>query len=166
MRSVTTTFVLLLGLSMAGCSKGPAPIAPPKSESLLTSKPDGAISVIDARKESGEDKEIVVVGKIGGDPKPFVDGIAVFSIVDTSLKPCAPEEGCPTPWDYCCSTDKFPDAKVLVKVVDPSGKPIATDARELLGVKELSTVTVLGKVVRDESGNVTIVATGVYPESG
>ena len=34
--------------------------------------------------------------------------------------------------------------------------------RELLDVQELSTVVVKGKALRDESGNLTILASGVY----
>ena len=36
------------------------------------------------------------------------------------------------------------------------------DARELLNVKELATVVVLGKAQRDDDGNLTILATGVH----
>ena len=36
------------------------------------------------------------------------------------------------------------------------------DARELLNVKEMSTVVVKGKAQRDEAGNLTILASGVY----
>ena len=36
------------------------------------------------------------------------------------------------------------------------------DARELLKVQELSTVVVRGKAQRDESGNLTVLANGVY----
>ena len=36
------------------------------------------------------------------------------------------------------------------------------DARKLLDVKELSTVVVQGKAQRDDAGNLTVLATGVY----
>ena len=36
------------------------------------------------------------------------------------------------------------------------------DARELLNVKELSTVVVKGKAQRDKAGNLNILASGVY----
>ena len=42
------------------------------------------------------------------------------------------------------------------------GKPVATDARELLGVKELDTLVVQGKAQRDDSGNLTILASKVF----
>ena len=36
------------------------------------------------------------------------------------------------------------------------------DAKELLNVKELTTVVIKGKAQRDEAGNLTILATGVF----
>ncbi len=36
------------------------------------------------------------------------------------------------------------------------------DARELLKVKELSTVVIQGTARRDDAGNLTVLATGVY----
>ena len=45
------------------------------------------------------------VGCIGGSKDPFVQGRAVFTIVDPTIINCkamGDEEHCPTPWDYCC----------------------------------------------------------------
>jgi hypothetical protein len=53
----------------------------------------------------------------------------------------------------------------LVKVVDENGSLVKADARELLHVKELSTVVVKGKALRDDAGNLTILASGVYVKS-
>jgi len=39
---------------------------------------------------------------------------------------------------------------------------VKADARGLLNVKEMSTVVVKGKAQRDEAGNLTILASGVY----
>ena len=39
---------------------------------------------------------------------------------------------------------------------------VKEDARKLLDVKELSTVVVQGKAQRDDAGNLTVLATGVY----
>ena len=49
----------------------------------------------------------------------------------------------------------------LYRRVD-NGDLVKVDARELLDVKELSTVIVKGKANRDEAGNLTILASGVY----
>jgi len=154
----------LVGVILSGCAKSPDAAASPNSSLLLKSKPANALDVAKARKEVKDKQDIVLVGRIGGEEKPFVDGVAAFSVVDLSLKACAPEEGCPTPWDYCCSTDKLPDHKAFVKVVDAAGKPIITGAKQLLGAKELSIVTVQGKASRDEAGNLTVLASGVFVE--
>lgn len=50
----------------------------------------------------------------------------------------------------------------MVQVVDENGRLVKTDARKLLGVKELTTVVVKGKAQRDDAGNLTILADGVY----
>jgi hypothetical protein len=50
----------------------------------------------------------------------------------------------------------------LVKVVDENGLLLQADARELLDVKELSTVVVRGTAQRDEAGNLTVLASGVF----
>ena len=40
------------------------------------------------------------------------------------------------------------------------------DARELLHVKELFTVVVQGTTQRDDAGNLTVLASGVYVKNG
>lgn len=50
----------------------------------------------------------------------------------------------------------------LVKVVDEGGSLVKADARGLLNVEELSTVVVQGKAQRDDAGNLTVLAGGVY----
>lgn len=131
---------------------------------LLSEKPEAAIGVIQVREAAKDNDEIVIVGRIGGSKDPWIEGRAAFSIVDQSLKSCSdiPGDKCPNPWDYCCETPKLPNATALVKVVDASGGLVKADARKLLAVKELSTVVVKGKAERDDAGNLTVLASGVY----
>ena len=149
---------------LAGCAQQQPPAtteaAADSAAYQLTSPPAGAQGVIAARETVKDDDEVAIEGRIGGDPKPWVEGAAAFTIVDTSLKPC--EDGCETPWDYCCDLDVLPKAKAMVKVVDANGRTVDTDARRLLGVKELSTVVVHGKAKRDDAGNLTVLADGVF----
>lgn len=81
-----------------------------------------------------------------------------------ALKPCneKDDDACPTPWDYCCDVDDLPANKAMVKVVDGSGNTVATDARKLLGLKELQTVVVRGRAKGDEAGNLTVLADGIF----
>ena len=128
----------------------------------LAKEPSGAKGVKVARADAKTDEEVTLVGRIGGDANPWVEGQAAFMLVDSALKPCPKEEGCPTPWDYCCDTDLLTNSKAMVKVVDASGKTVATDARKLLGIKELQTVVIHGRAKRDDTGNLTVLADGIY----
>ena len=131
---------------------------------LLSEEPAGAGEVISVRETSKDGDDVVVVGRIGGSADPWISGRAAFSIVDNSLRACSdiPEDKCPIPWDYCCETHKLATSTALIKVVDSDGKLVKADAKNLLGVEELSTVVVQGKAERDEAGNLTVLATGVY----
>lgn len=133
---------------------------------LADSEPAGAMPVGEARAKSEDGQEVTLVGLIGGSSKPFVEGLAAFTIVDPKVPYCAADEGCPTPWDYCCQTDAVKDNIATIKLVDESGKPVATSARDLLKVKELSTVVVKGKAKRDEQGNLTVAANQVFVRPG
>ena len=172
MKMMKSVWVGMLAAAV-GCGD-PDPASTPDSSGLtqvssqyvVTTEPDGAVPVGKAR-ETAEDKQTVtLVGVIGGSTEPFVDGLAAFTIVDPRVPYCAAEEGCPTPWDYCCTQDQVKDNIATVKIVDDTGKPVADDARKLLGVKELSTVVVQGTADRDDQGNLTVAATGVFVRPG
>ena len=170
----------LLGLALvSGCGSQSAqpttadrPAATQAGEKyLLTSEPADAKSILQVREESQDGDAVVLVGRIGGDVNPWVEGRAAFSLVDLSAKACSdiPGDNCPTPWDYCCETDKLVKGRTLIKVVDDAGKPLATDARQLLGVKELDTLVVRGKAQKDAAGNLTILASQIFvrpPKAG
>lgn len=169
---MTWTGTLALAAFAVGCSSQTATETTtaqrqPSAEGakyLLSASPEGAQDVILMREEAADDQEVVVIGRIGGSRTPWIDGRAAFSVVDRSLAACSdiPGDNCPTPWDYCCETDKLPAATTLVKFVDAEGNLLATDARELFGLEELQTVVVKGKAQRDEAGNVTILASEIY----
>lgn len=131
---------------------------------ILDAEPAGAKDVITVREEAESDDEVVIVGRIGGSKDPWVEGRAAFSIVDTSLLACSDRAGddCPAPWDYCCETDKLPDSIALVKFVDSDGRLLAASARELFTLRELQTVVVHGRAQRDDSGNLTVLADGLF----
>lgn len=177
MRLFTLSLACLVVFALVGCgqpSNTTAPqagTAPPAKESataldpafLLSESPADPVGVGTAHKESKDDDEVTIVGRIGGSTKPFIEGMAAFTVVDPKIAPCPDEEGCPTPWDYCCTAgSKLKANTALVKLVSADGKPVAKDARGLLGVKELTQVVIHGKAKRDEKGNLTVVAEKVY----
>ena len=167
--------IAILGLAILtiiGCAD-PETTEIPKSDYdgskfILNSEPEGGQDVKMARQSVEDADEVVVVGRIGGSVDPWVDGRAAFSIVDLSLLACSDDKedgepcSCKTPWDYCCETDKLPDAMALVKFVESDGSTVKHDARAIFDVKELVTVVVQGKAERDDAGNLTIHATGMF----
>lgn len=129
---------------------------------VLNVEPEGAMPVGEAREKSEDGQEVILVGLIGGSTKPFVDGLAAFTIVDAKVPYCAADEGCPTPWDYCCEMDAVQDNIATIKMVDETGKPVEGSAKEMLNVKELSTVVVKGKAQRDDQGNLNVAASKIF----
>lgn len=133
---------------------------------LLSSEPDGAKGVVETLDSAKDDDEIVVVGRIGGQADPWIKRRAAFFIVDEALTPCNEIEGdkCKVPWDYCCEPD-LGKSRTLVKIVDDSGELVPVSAQKLVKVKELQTVVVKGQAKRDDDGNLTVFATGLFVKS-
>ncbi|MCC9658416.1 hypothetical protein [Rhodopirellula halodulae] len=170
MKRFNMLFLSLSAVTLLGC--GGQPVAESANESggadsnyLASSEPTGAIPVGEAREKVSDGEELTLVGMVGGSAEPFVDGIAAFTVVDPKVPHCSSEEGCPTPWDYCCTQDQVKENIATIKVVDESGSPVPTTARELLGMKELSKVVVQGIAKRDEQGNLTVEASDVFVQS-
>ena len=100
---------LLTLFALSGCNQEtpPATTSPVSSidgsKYLLKQEPEGGTSVIQVREAAKDQDDVVVVGRIGGSEKPWIEGQAAFTIVDESLKSCneCGSEGCPKPWDYC-----------------------------------------------------------------
>lgn len=173
---VSLILVLMASVFLAGCSDSTGTAESPgvsiadqiADRYLLAAEPEGVLDVIAARETVENDDEVVVVGRIGGGLKPFVDTMAAFQIVDNSIIACSDEKGegeacsCPTPWDYCCHTDKLPNAMAFIRFEDEQGQVHVVDAKTLFPVKELETVVVKGVAKRDDAGNLTIVADGIY----
>jgi len=157
---VVTLAAVAIGCTNSGSDTPGQSSAMPSGPYALVSQPTGAKGVAEVRQSAKNGDEVVITARVGGDAAPFVDGAAAFSIVDLAVQPCADDEGCPTPWDYCCS--ETTEKKALVKVVDAHGRTISTDARQLLNVEPLSQVVVRGRAKRDEAGNLTVLANGVY----
>lgn len=133
---------------------------------VLATEPAAAVPVGTARETVQDTEEVTLVGRVGGSADPFVDGLVAFTIVDPKVPYCPDEEGCPTPWDYCCKQDQVKENVATVKLVDDDGKIVTGDARQLLGIKELATVVVQGKATRDDQGNLTVTTSNLFVRSG
>lgn len=172
LKRIGTVFALALIASVVACSPDAAtPLAAKRTAEqdalakkfMLPNEPADVAHVIAARGSIKDGDPIRVVGRIGGSTHPWVDGQAAFTIVDLSLRACNDntDDKCPTPWDYCCEA-KLSEAIAFVKIVDDKQSVVPVDARELFQVAELDTIVVQGKAQRDESGNFTVLANGVY----
>ncbi|MBN8624853.1 MAG: hypothetical protein J0M17_05115 [Planctomycetes bacterium] len=152
----------MAALLLVGCNKDGATAPVAKSYVLVETEPQGAVGVGEARKVAKDGGEITLVGRIGGSEKPFVSGMAAFTIVDPKIAPCGPAEGCPTPWDYCCEPNAVKENIATIKINDASGKPVMSGAAELLGVKELATVVVKGTAKTGDDGSLSVTAQQVF----
>jgi len=179
-RLMAVTFTLALATVAAGCGRSgttvintggsKTPAAGPSAEGkkyLLNQEPVGGKGVLAVKDAAKDGDDVVVVGRIGGDKKPFTQGRAVFVVLDPSVKFCNEigDDACETPWDCCCgiSAADLAKAKVTVKFADGQGKTLPLDAKSDLGLLEMQTVAVRGKVKKDEKGNMTVLASAVYP---
>jgi hypothetical protein len=133
----------------------------PKPNVHLSQEPAGAIEVLDAREEAKDGEPIVIVGRLGGGLKPWIDGRAAFLLVDTRILPsCSDGEKCEAGCPDCAK--EMLAASTMVKFLGEDGKILPVDARELLGVPEESTVVVRGLASRDTAGTLTVAADGVF----
>lgn len=150
----------------AACSKGAAPAADAPATSSawsLSAEPAGAVSVADAQKAAPKD-EVVVVGRV----RILVEGLAAFTIVDTSVPYCGDpqvsgkkemDEVCETPWDYCCHEKEAADKQIAVVVPGVAGSAAKGSIPEL---RNLDLVVVKGRLVKHKSGDVELAATGWF----
>jgi len=155
------------GTTPSGNGQGPPAVQAEGRKYLLASEPAGARGVLETRQQAKDGDEIVLVGRIAGSKAPFVEGRASFTVADLKIEPCPDAEGCPTPWDCCCTpSEQLLPALAQVKLVGADGKTLPVGAKELLGIKELTVVVVKGKANRDEKGNLTVVASGLFARKG
>ena len=145
-----------------------APVSDVPETFHLASVPQGAKTVREVITSAQDGEPVTITGRVGGAKKVFVDGYAAFTIVDASLHPCgeASMDECKTPWDYCCvPPDEIAANAVSVELV-ADGRPLKASPRGFHGLDLLKTVVVQGKVAKDASGNVRVLATGVHVAAG
>lgn len=163
MSNVTLPLSLSLLILLAACGQPESKTVPTTSNAtnalLLDLDPGEATTVIQA-KSNGPSKDIVVEGRIFDITK----GFALMRMMDLSLDYCGElnkESKCPTPWDFCCDNpDDVKASSVLVKAVDPSGETIEADS--LANLRLLDKIKVKGELIKDEHGNLVLIATGWY----
>ncbi len=179
-RATTAMMVMVAGgalaLGVVGCEKKEAtPPVPTTSGSaanpadtprfMLLSRPDNVVDVAAAKGSAKVGDSIALRGKIGGRPSPMSEGVATFVMMDPAIPSCADnaEDGCPTPWDYCCETpESIMNNSATVQVVGADGTALKTDLKKA-GLAPLDEVIVVGTVAEKSAEGVLVVkATGVF----
>jgi hypothetical protein len=166
----TLSLFVLAALVIAGCGRKQTDsdtddqVSAVGKKFLVEEEPAGAQPVAQAI-QADDEAEVTVVGRIGGEAKPMIDGLAAFTIVDPSLRACSdiPDDPCETPWDYCCEDkEKLATGSVMVKFTDKDGTVVPVDAEKLFGVEPLQTVVIKGKLQKDDSGKTAVMAEKMY----
>lgn len=165
-------YYVVMALALTGCAeKAPveqtstAPGSADLSQIVQTAPAPQAIGVAAARAETATGEPVVMSGRI----KDFIDGAAVFTMVDSVIPACndIPGDECETPWDYCCEPpDKLAKHSATVKVVGADNSPLMTSLKGVQSIDHLTTVTVEGKAERDPQGNLTVSANRIYVNTG
>lgn len=132
---------------------------------VLAEEPDGAVGVIAARDQARDGDEIVLIGRIGGSKKPWIEGRAAFMVIDASMSVVGDGEESGVGeicLDECCAALRA-ECTTLVKLVDEQGRVLSVDGRRLLNAAVDDLVVIHGHVQRDqEEGTFVVVADGVH----
>lgn len=169
----TKLLALGLALTLASCSdkkeitQQESPEKGATAQLVLATAPAKAVDIADMRKSAQPGDTVTFTGEVIGSKAVFMDGRAVMIMGDPKkLTSCDknPDDQCSTPWDVCCDDpDVITASIVTVQVVDDSGKPVKSSLKEMVGVSELSTVTVNGSVAESSNeSNMIVNATGIY----
>lgn len=145
-----------------GCTRTAAvqETAVPDSKYQLAAEPAGALDVIDLREKAKDGEPVVVLGRVGGGVKPWIDGRAAFLLVDDRVAPSCDDEKCDENCPHCAQ--ELAEATTMVKFLGADGKVLPVDARQLLGLSEEQTVVIRGIANRDKSGSVSVTAEGIF----
>ena len=155
-------FLLSALLLTAACSDEATSTAP--NDAIPTrfyseAEPAGAKPVADVYAAAKDGERVVLVGSVGGAAKVFVDGAAVFTLVDPSLASCVGDGmGCATPWDYCCEDPDAMRKGTATIELREGAQVIGESPQGWRGLDHLSTVVVAGVAERDASGNLVVAA--------
>jgi hypothetical protein len=166
-RTVTNLSALALAIALAGCGDGhDAQASKPAAATalpagLVASGPAAGPGVAAAKAAAKQGQEITLVGRIGGSAAPFVDGRAVFTIVDPALKACSDmgdADHCETPWDYCCEPRESLKRNVAtVEIAGADGRPLPIAVKGVAGLEPLATVAVTGTVTEANDAGLLVV---------
>jgi len=134
-----------------------APVSPPLpavAAVLSETAPDGAISVVEARKTAKPGAEVTVEGIVAGTMSPFAEGFASVVLGDLAMETCdkVPGDSCATPWDACCADpDTLKGMRLTLQVSDAEGRPVAQSLKGISGLAEMDRVIAEGTVAANST---------------
>ena len=132
-------------------------------------RPAGAQPLAEVKKTARDGDAVVVSARVGGRVEPFVEGSALMVIADPALVPCNenPDEGCGTPWDYCCETpESMRKNTATVLVPDAEGRAVAAGLRGAGGLEPLRSIVVTGTARVEGGESLVIVAKKLWVDVG
>jgi hypothetical protein len=153
---------MLCQAAATGCARSTShpTTGAPSGKFRLAAEPAGAIDVIEVREQAQDGQPVVVLGRLGGGAKPWIDGRAAFLLVDERIAALGADEECDENCPHC--VEALAESSTMVKFLGDDGKVLPVDARELLGLGDQQTVVIRGIARRDKGGNVTIAAEGIF----
>jgi hypothetical protein len=172
------TWMLCMAMLAAGCGAKDEPPPPavvaadPFPMALRLEKaPEGAVEVGALKKSAKEGQEVVLRARVGGADDPFIAGRAVMTVADMkAIMSCADmdmgEEGCKTPWDYCCTPrEELLANTATIRVAGPDGQPLKAGLRSWKGIEPLKVVVIRGIVgPRPDPAVLVVDAQGIFVE--
>ena len=133
---------------------------------FVNTKPEDAVSVVEARKSASPGDLITVTGKIAGAMHPFTEGFATAILADQALATCdlTMDDECPNPWNACCEEKPvIMSMRMLVQVLGDDGRPVREGLAGVRGMKELDVLVVTGTVAEGSTAeNLIVNATEIY----
>jgi len=162
-RSISLASAAFLGLALTACgeSQPPAAKAAALPAGLIVHGATDGPGVGTAKPSAKVGQPITLVGCIGGSKDPFVQGRAVFTIVDPTIVSCkamGDEEHCPTPWDYCCEPrENLRKNIATIEIAGADGRPLPIAVRGMDGLDPLATIAVTGTVTEANDAGLLVV---------
>jgi len=135
-------------------------------DDLFVSEPIAdARGVAEIKNDEAAKGDVVITGRVGGRAEPFVDGAALFILIDSKLKSCDQIHGdqCKKPWDYCCEAPESLLANTAtIRVTGADGKPLQLDIKDEHGLSPLAMVTIAGTISTNKDQQLVIDAKRIY----
>ena len=172
LRKLTLSMLLVTAVSLSSCNGSdvskPDPTANTKGTETtlpesywLAQAPGDALDIRQANEVAESGMEITVVGRVG----VLSDKRAQFHLIDKSFVPCSemnPPTGCKIPWDYCCEEPAVLNKGTIIVEFRDGDTLRKVTTKGFHGLDHLKEIVVKGKAIKDSSGNIIVVASGIH----